>query len=206
MEKKSTVKNMPVFDGTTLDHLIEGYQLIGFDWKYLFVNESVVKQSKFSDKADLLGYTMMEKYPGIENTKLFEVLSNCMENRVSTTMLNEFDFPDGSKGWFELRIEPVPRGIFILSMDVTEQKKAELLKKEYTNSLEKMIFMTSHKVRQPVCNILEIVDVLNEGNIDENELKEIIGHMEESIKNLDEFTRDLTTFIHEKKIEIDIDN
>lgn len=28
---------------TTLDNLMEGFQLIGFDWKYLYVNDAVVK-------------------------------------------------------------------------------------------------------------------------------------------------------------------
>ena len=27
--------------------------------------------------------------------------------------------------WFDLRIEPVPEGVFILSLDITERKKAE---------------------------------------------------------------------------------
>ena len=34
-------------------------------------------------------------------------------------------FPDGSKGWFDLRMSPVPEGIVILSVDVTERKRSE---------------------------------------------------------------------------------
>ena len=33
--------------------------------------------------------------------------------------------PDGSRSFFELSIEPVPEGVFILSLDITERKKAE---------------------------------------------------------------------------------
>lgn len=112
-------------DISTLDSLIEGFQLISFDWRYLYVNKSLVKQSKLNTKKDLLGFTMMEKFPGIENTELFKVLKECMQDRTSKTLENEFIFPDNSKGWYELRIEPVPKGIFILSIDITESKKSE---------------------------------------------------------------------------------
>lgn len=117
-----------------LQNMQEGIQIIGYDWKYLFVNHSVVKQSKYA-REDLLGYTMMEKYPGIENTPLFKALQDCMTSRRSHTMENEFTFPDGTKEWFELRIQPVPEGLFILSLDITERKRAEEKLNEYLNEL-----------------------------------------------------------------------
>lgn len=107
-----------------LQNMQEGIQVIGYDWKYLFVNNSVIRQSKYSGE-ELLGYTLMEKYPGIENTGLFSVLQRCMTERQSHVMENEFTFPDGTKEWYELHIQPVPEGLFILSLDITERKKAE---------------------------------------------------------------------------------
>ncbi|HVT85186.1 MAG TPA: PAS domain S-box protein [Chitinophagaceae bacterium] len=107
-----------------LQNMREGIQVIGYDWKYRFVNNSVVKQSKYSTE-ELLGHTMMEKYPGIEHTGLFKTLQRCMTERTSEILENEFTFPDGSQEWFELSIQPVPEGLFILSMDITERKKAE---------------------------------------------------------------------------------
>jgi PAS domain-containing protein len=48
-----------------------------------------------------------------------------MEARTHQHMENEFVFPDGNTGWFELSIEPVPEGLFILSIDITERKRAD---------------------------------------------------------------------------------
>jgi PAS domain-containing protein len=48
-----------------------------------------------------------------------------MKKRFSVHMENLFNYPDGSEGWFELSIQPVPEGIFILSMDITERKMVE---------------------------------------------------------------------------------
>ena len=53
-----------------LDSLMEGCQIIGYDWCYLYVNKAVAIQGKQTPEA-LLGRTMMEMYPGIDQTPLF---------------------------------------------------------------------------------------------------------------------------------------
>ncbi|MBI5099335.1 MAG: PAS domain S-box protein [Nitrospirae bacterium] len=111
---------------STLDNMMEGCQIIGFDWRYLYLNNAAVRQSRYR-RDELLQHTMMEVYPDIEDSSLFAVLRRCMEERIAHHMENEFAFPDGSAGWFNLSIQPVPEGIFILSMDITEHKKAEEL-------------------------------------------------------------------------------
>jgi len=106
----------------TLDKMLAGCQLIGFDWRYLYVNEAVARQGRRT-KAELLGHTMMECYPGIEHTEVFVALRRCMEERTLNHMESEFTLPDGTVGWFELSIQPVPEGIFIVSIEITERKQ-----------------------------------------------------------------------------------
>ena len=107
-----------------LDSLLEGCQVIGFDWKYLYVNDTVIAQGRQS-REQLLGRTMMECYPGIESTPMFDSMRRCMTDRAHHRMENEFSFPDGSKGWFQLRFVPVPQGVCVLSLDITDAKRAE---------------------------------------------------------------------------------
>jgi len=82
---------------------------------------------------------MMEMYPGIEKTEMFRHLKKCMIERVPYQMENEFIFPDGSKGWFELRIEPTHEGVLVLSMDITERKEIERELGMYRQRLEQVI-------------------------------------------------------------------
>ncbi|OYU79455.1 MAG: hypothetical protein CFE23_13920 [Flavobacterium sp. BFFFF1] len=107
----------------TLDNMIEGAQIHDFDWRYTYVNDALVKYSTYK-KEQLLGYTLMEKYPGIEHTPLFETLSCCMHDRIAAQLNTEFVLPDGSTAQLELSVQPVPEGIFILSVDRTDQLKA----------------------------------------------------------------------------------
>ncbi|MEW6261903.1 MAG: PAS domain S-box protein [Thermodesulfobacteriota bacterium] len=115
----------------TLDSMLEGCQIIGFDWRYLYVNEETVKQSRRT-REELLGHKIMDVFPGITSTKTFAVLQRCLEERSSICLENEFTYPDGAQAWFYLSIEPVPEGIFILSMDITERKQAEKREKHLT--------------------------------------------------------------------------
>lgn len=180
---------------TTLDTLIEGFQLISFDWRYLYVNDAVVKHSKYT-REELLGYTMMEKYPGIEKTPMFDLLKQCMKERRSDCFENEFTYPDNSKGWFELRIQPVSEGLFVLSIDITERKKVEENRIEYINGLEQMLFITSHKVRQPITQIMGMSELLNKSQSTREDLLLITDYMKVAVNSLDSFTKELTLFMN----------
>jgi PAS domain S-box-containing protein len=122
----------------SLDSMIEGCQIIDHNWRYLYVNEAVAKQGRKSKK-ELLGHTMMAAYPGIDRTEMFSHLRNCMTNRVPHQMHNEFVYPDGSKAWFELHMEPVPEGVLILSIDITKSKATEAELTKYRDRLEQVI-------------------------------------------------------------------
>jgi PAS domain S-box-containing protein len=106
-----------------LERLLEGCQVIDFDWKYLLVNDVLAKQSRRA-AGELIGRTMMECYPGIDDTPMFSVLRRCMLERCHDRMENEFTFPDGTRICFELQFVPVPQGVCILSLDITERRNA----------------------------------------------------------------------------------
>lgn len=107
------------------DLLLEGCQVISFDFRYLYVNDAVARQGRRA-KDELLGRTMMEVYPGIEHTPMFAALKRSLFDHIPDDLETEFTFPDGATGWFLLKMEPVVDGLIILSIDITERKRAEL--------------------------------------------------------------------------------
>ena len=107
-----------------LDNLINGIQIIDFNWKYSYLNEVAINHSK-SSREELLGYTMMEKHPGIESTEMFKVLEECMLERTTKSVVNEFTYPDGSKDWFELKVQPISDGLLIISNDISKRIQVE---------------------------------------------------------------------------------
>ena len=106
-----------------LDSMMEGAQILGWDWRYLYVNEAAAAQGR-QPRAAMLGRTMREVYPGLRQTPLFARLAECMESRRPLRFENRFEHADGSFGVFELAISPVPEGLFILSQDITDRHTA----------------------------------------------------------------------------------
>jgi PAS domain S-box-containing protein len=109
---------------STLDNMMEGCQIIGNDWQYLYINHAAELHNR-RPKEELMGKRYMDIWPGIEETEVFVMIRRCLEERIAHHMENKFVFPDGATGWFDLSIQPVPEGVFILSMDITERKRAE---------------------------------------------------------------------------------
>jgi len=80
---------------------------------------------------------------------------------------------------------------------ISDRKKLEEEKVKYINSLEEMLFMVSHKVRQPVAHILGVSNLLDNKANSQDDLNKIVGYMKQSALSLDTFTTELTTFIYE---------
>lgn len=107
-----------------MDNLLEGCQVISQDWKYLYLNDAAIEQAR-QPREDLLGKTMWDAYPGIQDTEMFAQLERVMADEKPVRILNEFTYPDGTVGWFELRAQPVPDGILIFSQDATSTQLAQ---------------------------------------------------------------------------------
>lgn len=105
----------------TLEQMHEGIQILGRDWRYVYINEAACLHGRVK-KEDVLDHKITDIFPGIEQTEMFFSLRRCMDENISTQLENEFQFPDGSKRWFELFVTPHHEGILIRSIDITEQK------------------------------------------------------------------------------------
>ncbi len=138
----------------TFDHLLEGIQVHDFNWRYTYVNNALLSYSYYK-KEELLGYTLMEKYPGIESTPLFKVLEQCMNERTHKHFETEFIFPNGSKADFELSIQPIPEGLFILSINITERKKAEREIRLLNEKLEQKVNERTLELEQTIVELKE---------------------------------------------------
>lgn len=123
-KQKSKIAEAELRYQYALDNMLEGCQIIGHDWQYLYINDSGAKFGH-STRDGIMGKKVFEVYPNIVEQPIYTKLKNCLENKVRDHFETEFTYPDQSKGWFEMSIHPIPEGIFILSFDTTERRKAE---------------------------------------------------------------------------------
>ena len=125
-----------------LQNMREGIAVLDEELHYLFVNNAFAKEAKMP-VSELLGHTMIEIFPDFENTEIYKGLQKALTLQQVQLLENEFSFPDGSKEWFELSLQPVPEGVLIHSVNITEKKQFQLTLQtthaeisEYKNTLQ----------------------------------------------------------------------
>lgn len=170
--------------------------------QYLYVNPKGIESQEIRDW--VIGKTDFDlcKLTGLDPTlaeKRQWSFQNISKND-SVEWIDEIPQEDGSTKYMLRILHPLDKKKkFILTgYDITQLKTAEKEKTAYIKSLEEMMFMTSHKVRLPIANIIGIADLL-EYDLDKEELGEVVNNMKASINALDAFTRELTMFIHNVK-------
>lgn len=131
---------------TTLDNILEGCQILDFQWNYLYLNRTASMQNRRSND-ELMGRRMPEAWPGIDQTEIFSHFRRCMEERVPYHGETKFVFPDGEFGWFDVRAQPVTEGIIILSIDITERHEAERALNELNERLEIKVMERTAELR-----------------------------------------------------------
>ncbi len=77
-------------------------------------------------------------------------------------------------------------------------KMAKSYQKQYIKGLEKIMYLISHRVRQPICQIVGISNLLETPN-SVDEVKKMLSYVKASASSLDLFTKDLTEMIKKLK-------
>ena len=179
----------------SIQKLLEGVQIIGYDWTYLYLNEAAERHAR-RPASDLIGRRMPECYPGIEQTQMFEVLSRVMQSRKAEQFLSEFLYPDGTQGWFELLIEPVPDGVCVLSLDISDKQRAhaQLRQAQKMEAVGRLAGGIAHDFNNVLTAMLGYCDLVLARSGGDQELTADLREIRKAGERAERLTRQLLAF------------
>lgn len=186
--------------------MLEGYQIIDREFRYLYVNPASARHGHTTVQ-ELVGRKVTEVYPGIEETEVFGRLREALfENKVHF-LTHRFVFADGSIGWFELRMQPVPRGVVVFSIDVTERELERrrndrlgqrLKQTERLETIGRITGSIAHDFNNILTVLFMGIDVLKESLGDARKAEAEIENLREETQRAARIAQQLIAFSRKK--------
>ncbi len=172
--------------------------------KILYVNQKFCETSQYS-KEELIGQSHNIVNANYHSSDFFYQLWTTIKSGKVWQGEVKNRAKDGSYYWLDSVIIPVKnnRGdiihFFSLRTLINEKKHKEEEIERHLKVLQETLFMISHRVRLPIANIIGLSNLL-EVNTDFKNVSEIVSYIKESSAILDDFTKELTSYIYEASI------
>ncbi len=174
----------------------------------LKVNEPLTKVTGYNEE-ELIGKNFNLFNSGFHSEQFFKDLFLSLADGKTWRKEVKNKRKDGSFFWIDMVVIPLKseRGttnyFLTLALPITERKEAEEQKERTSKMLEDIAFRASHKVRGPIARIQGLMNLLDNGYIEKEEMNSISQFLKESVTEMDVATRELTSFVnthYEEKI------
>jgi PAS domain S-box-containing protein len=109
---------------------------------------------------------------------------------------------DNTFFWIDMVIIPLKNEksgthyYLLLALPITERKEAEEQKEKTAKMLESVAFTASHKVRGPIARIQGLMNLMDNGHLQQDEIGAVTKFLRNSVDEMDVATRELTRFVN----------
>ncbi|HEX8412378.1 MAG TPA: PAS domain S-box protein, partial [Sphingomicrobium sp.] len=128
-----------------LENMAEAFFLLDKAFSLVDVNKAAITLDGRT-KEELLGRTLWELAPGVEESELGRGFKWVMLHREAQTHVHHQKWEDGHSAWIETRIVPVQAGVAAFYRDVTEELLAQENLRETSRRLDGILGNTTMAV------------------------------------------------------------
>jgi PAS domain S-box-containing protein len=128
-----------------LENMSEAFFLLDREFRLLDVNSAALALDG-RPKAELLGRSLWELTPGLEDTELGSLFKRAMRDQQTQTASHHQIWQDGHSAWLETRIVPVQAGIAAFYRDISQEMSAQEELRETSRRLDAILSNTTMAV------------------------------------------------------------
>jgi PAS domain S-box-containing protein len=119
-----------------LEGMTEGFGLFDRNFRIVEINAEGCRLDN-RPRAELIGKTHWEAYPGSEHSELGQLYKRAMRDRRPVSLEHHYVWPDGHRAWLDMRAYPTEDGgLAVFWRDVTDRHRAQDELRELNESLE----------------------------------------------------------------------
>ncbi len=107
-----------------LDQMGEAFVLLDHEFRLIELNQAALEIDR-RPREELLGRTLWELAPGLQDSAFGAVLRRAMAERRPETAEHLQTWPDGHEHWVEARLAPIPSGLAIFYRDIDGRRRAD---------------------------------------------------------------------------------
>lgn len=199
-EAQEEVINQKKFTEEILNNIPADIAVFNPNHQYVFVNKNGISNENLRNW--LIGKTDFDycALKNIDNTVAqmrHENFEHAVKENKQIEWVDEHTKLDGSKKYVLRKLYPYSvdgkvKNVIGYGIDITSIKRADDQKDEYIRQLEQLAFTTSHKIRQPVSNILGLLPMLENATATADDKHQAMEYIKQSALLLDDFTREMS--------------
>jgi PAS domain S-box-containing protein len=115
------VLSSPLTDAAALalDQAQQAFFILDSSLRCIFYS-SEAESLTGTDRSTILGHCIWDVFPQVLGTEIELAFRRALEPGTSSSLESRFSFGDR---WFQFRVDPVPKGVFVRFRDITEEKR-----------------------------------------------------------------------------------
>lgn len=150
-------------------------------------------------KSEIIGKCLWDFFPDAKNSELYTRYQRALQ----TNEEQKFTFYNApQKTYYDVSVFPAKGiGLSVYFKDMTERVRYIKAIEDRNNRLSKIAWTQSHVVRAPLARIMGLVNLMEDGLIAEEEVKDTLKKIMDSSKELDEVIRKIVNLSRNTEIQ-----